>query len=89
MNWRTHIVATPDTLVGKPRIKDTRISVALLVRCVASEWSFDDIFDSYPRIKREDILAAFAFAADLLDAHQGIGAAMVNSPQVSIDDGCE
>lgn len=31
MDWKDRIVATPDTLVGKPRIKGMRISVELNV----------------------------------------------------------
>lgn len=66
MNWKDRIVATPDTLVGKPRIKNTRISVELIVGWLANGWSFEQILESYPNIEREDILAALAFAAEVL-----------------------
>lgn len=66
MDWRDRIVATPDTLVGKPRIKGTRISVELILGWLASGWSFEDIIASYPHITREDILAALAFAAEMM-----------------------
>ncbi|MBK7813822.1 MAG: DUF433 domain-containing protein [Rhodocyclaceae bacterium] len=72
MDWKDRIVATPDTLVGKPRIKDTRISVELIIGWLASGWSFEQILESYPNITREDILAALAFAAEMLKEEEYI-----------------
>lgn len=66
MEWKDRIVATPDTLVGKPRIKGTRISVELIVGWLANGWTFEQVLESYPNITREDILAALAFAAEML-----------------------
>jgi len=66
MDWKDRIEATPDTLVGKPRIKGTRISVELIVGWLANGWTFEQILESYPNIAREDILAALAFAAEML-----------------------
>lgn len=64
MEWRDRIVCNPEILVGKPTIKGTRISVELILGWLANGWTFDDILDSYPHLKREDILAALAFAAE-------------------------
>ena len=72
MDWKDRIVATPDTLVGKPRIKDTRISVELIIGWLASGWSFEQILESYPNITREDIRAALAFAAEMLKEEEYI-----------------
>lgn len=58
------IVATPDTMFGKPRIDGTRITVEHVLRRVAAGWSFDDIIEQHPRLTREDIQAAIEFAAD-------------------------
>lgn len=68
MNWKDHIVANPEILVGKPTIKGTRISVELVLDCFASGWSYDDILASYPHLSREQIQAAVAFAAELFKA---------------------
>ena len=72
MDWKDRIVATPDTLVGKPRIKDTRISVERIIGWLANGWSFEQILESYPNITREDILAALAFAAEMLKEEEYI-----------------
>ncbi|MBK6403521.1 MAG: DUF433 domain-containing protein [Rhodocyclaceae bacterium] len=72
MDWKDRIVATPDTLVGKPRIKDTRISVEMIIGWLANGWSFEQILESYPNITREDILAALAFAAEMLKEEEYI-----------------
>lgn len=64
----------PAILAGKPAIKGTRISVELVLGWRASDWSFDQILESYPHTTREAILAAPAFAADMMreDEHIAI-----------------
>jgi uncharacterized protein (DUF433 family) len=66
MDWRGRIVSDPDILVGKPTIKGTRISVELILGWLANGWSFEEIIAAYPHIARDDILAALAFAAELM-----------------------
>ena len=63
-NWRNHIVCNPDILVGKPTIKGTRISVELILRYLASGWTREQIFESYPRVTDVDLNAALEFAAE-------------------------
>lgn len=65
MDWKDRIVATPDTLVGKPRIKGTRISVELILDRMADGWTQEDILTSYPHITPVDIQAALAFVAEI------------------------
>jgi uncharacterized protein (DUF433 family) len=71
-DWRERIVSDPEILVGKPTIKGTRISVELILGWLANGWSFDDILESYPHITREDILAALAFAAEMMQDEEYI-----------------
>lgn len=66
INWKERIVSDPAVLVGKPVIKGTRISVELILGWLANEWSFEQILEAYPHITREDILAALAFAAEMM-----------------------
>jgi len=70
MNWREHITTDPDVLVGKPCIKGTRISVELILGWLANGWTFEMILESYPHITRDDILAALAFAAEMMREEQ-------------------
>jgi uncharacterized protein (DUF433 family) len=60
MNWKDRITVDPQVLVGKPIIRGTRISVELLMDRLADGWSMEQILDSYPRVTREDVLAAIA-----------------------------
>jgi len=69
-DWRDRIISNPDILLGKPTIKGTRISVELILGCLGSGWSFDDILESYPHITREDILAALAYTKHLASARR-------------------
>lgn len=61
MNWRDHIHSDPAILLGKPVIKGTRISVELLLGCLSHGWTEENIFESYPRVTREDLQAMFAY----------------------------
>ena len=66
MEWRDRIVSNPDILVGKPSVKGTRLSVELILGWLASGWRHEMILDSYPQLVQEDILAALAFAAEMM-----------------------
>jgi uncharacterized protein (DUF433 family) len=70
MDWRDRIVSDPDILVGKPTIKGTRISVELILGWLGQGWTHEQLLENYPRIAREDILAALAFAAEMLRVEQ-------------------
>lgn len=72
MDWRDRITSNPEILVGKPVIKGTRISVELILGWLANGWPFDKIIEAYPHISREDILAALAFAAEMMHEEQYI-----------------
>jgi uncharacterized protein (DUF433 family) len=65
MNWKDHIEVNSAVLVGKPIIKGTRISVELILDRMADGWTMEDVLASYPRISREDVLAALSFSSEL------------------------
>ena len=56
-------------MLGKPVIRGTRIPVELILRKLAEGARESDLFDAYPRLTREDIQAAIAYAADTI-AHE-------------------
>ncbi len=66
MDWRERIVTNPDILVGKPSVKGTRLSVELILGWLAQGWTIEVLLENYPSLTREDVLAALAFAAEML-----------------------
>lgn len=70
MNWRERIASDPDILVGKPAVKGTRISVELILGWLANGWTHEMILESYPQLVHEDILAALAFATEMMREEQ-------------------
>ncbi|MBK7410053.1 MAG: DUF433 domain-containing protein [Saprospirales bacterium] len=65
-DWRNHIESKPKVLYGKPVIKNTRIPVDLLLEKLSEGETIDDLLKAYPRLKKEDIFAALAFAAEMI-----------------------
>lgn len=65
MNWQDYIVSTPDVLRGKPRIKDTRIPVALVLGYLASGYTQDQIHEEFPALTADHVQACLLYARDL------------------------
>jgi uncharacterized protein (DUF433 family) len=65
-DYQQFITSNPKILFGKPTIKDTRIPVELILDELAGGTSIEEILEEYPRLTREAIYAALAFAADTL-----------------------
>ena len=59
------ISVDPRVCFGKPCIRGTRIWVSLIVDNLAEGIPEQEILAAYPRLDREDILAALAFAAEM------------------------
>jgi uncharacterized protein (DUF433 family) len=57
------IVSDPEILSGKPVVKGTRISVALILQCLASGMSRDEILRGYPTLTEEGLNSALDYAA--------------------------
>ncbi len=65
VNWRNHIVSTPDVLRGKPRIKGTRIPVSLILGYLATGRTAKEIIEELPDLTKAQIAACFDYARDL------------------------
>ena len=61
-------------MMGKPRIRGTRITVELILRKLGAGRSFTDILEAHPQLTEDDLRAALAFAADYLQ-HETVLAA--------------
>lgn len=66
MDIASYIEINPRIMMGKPIIKGTRLTVEMILESLAAGETFDNILASYPRLTRESILAALAFAAEAL-----------------------
>ncbi len=64
------ITFNPKILGGKPVIKGTRISVEFILQLLASGMDIPEILGEYPRLEREDVLAAIEYAAKTLANEQ-------------------
>ena len=65
VNWKDHIVSTPDVLRGKPRINGTRIPVSLILGYLASGSTSDEIIREFPDLTKDQIAACLDYARDL------------------------
>lgn len=62
------IVSDPRVLSGKPVVAGTRITVELILEKLAAGESVEQLLDAHPRLTRDAVHAALAFAADALKA---------------------
>jgi uncharacterized protein (DUF433 family) len=62
------IVSDPTVMMGKPVVAGTRITVELILEKLAAGESMEQILDAHPRLTREAIQAALAFAKEALRA---------------------
>ena len=65
---RGFVVSNPSIMMGKPVIAGTRITVELVLEKLAAGETVEQILDAHPRLTREAIQAALAFAAQVLRA---------------------
>ena len=64
------IVSNPEILGGKPIIKGTRISVSIILQCLASGMDIEEILNAYPTLTREGVISAIQFAAYQMEGEE-------------------
>jgi uncharacterized protein (DUF433 family) len=64
------IVVDPQLCSGKPVIRGTRIMVKNLLGMVAGGYTMARILEAYPELSKEDVSAAFEYAAEALAQEQ-------------------
>ncbi len=68
-----YIVVDPEVCHGKMTFKGTRVPVSTVLTFFSMGDSMDDILESWPRLKREAVLEALRYAADIiLDQYPGV-----------------
>lgn len=65
MNWTPYITTDPNVCHGKACIRGTRIMVSVVLANLAEGLSPEEVLASYPPLKKEDLQAALAYAAEL------------------------
>ncbi len=68
MDWRQYIHTDFNIMMGKPVIVGTRIPVEFILEKLAAGETYDQILEAHPRLTRQSILAAIAFATESLHA---------------------
>jgi uncharacterized protein (DUF433 family) len=54
----------PEIMGGTPCFRGTRVPVSVLFENLADGLSLDEILESWPSLRREDVLAVLALASD-------------------------
>ncbi len=62
------IVSNPAVMMGKPVVAGIRITVELILEKLAAGETVEQILEAHPRLTRDAIRAALAFAAEALRA---------------------
>jgi uncharacterized protein (DUF433 family) len=65
---RSLIVSDPETMMGKPVVRGTRITVEMILEKLSEGESVEQILDEHPRLTDEGVRAALAFARDTLSS---------------------
>jgi uncharacterized protein (DUF433 family) len=60
------IEVNPDVMMGKPVIKGTRLTVQHVMEELDGGMSAAEILEAHPRLTKNDIEAAMAFAAEYM-----------------------
>lgn len=63
-NWRSRITSNPDVMGGEPVIKNTRVTVSVIVGSIADGMKTEELLDAYPQITEEDVRACLKYAAE-------------------------
>jgi uncharacterized protein (DUF433 family) len=59
------IAIDADVCGGRPRIRGTRLEIAILLDGLAEGLTPEQLIDHYPQLSKDDVRAALAYAAEL------------------------
>ena len=62
------IVSNPEIMLGKPVVSGTRITVESILEKLAASETVEQLLEAHPRLTREGIQAALAYAAGTLNS---------------------
>ncbi|AVH71388.1 DUF433 domain-containing protein [Nostoc sp. 'Lobaria pulmonaria (5183) cyanobiont'] len=64
MQYQNIITIEPGKRGGKPCIRGMRITVYDVLSYLASGMTYEEVFDDFPYLTQEDILACLSYGAD-------------------------
>lgn len=64
LNWHERITVDPDMHDGRATIRGMRITVQDVLDYMGSGMSMEDVLEDFPELRREDIQASIAYAAE-------------------------
>jgi uncharacterized protein (DUF433 family) len=70
MNWQDYIEERPDVMNGKPVFKGTRLTVEHVLQELAAGMTEADLLRGHPRLTRDHLRAAWAYAAAVIGLEQ-------------------
>ncbi len=59
----SRIIVNPNVCLGQPTIRGMRITVAFILKMMASGMTQEEILISYPELEKEDLQQAMEYAA--------------------------
>ena len=62
--WRSRITSDPEVMGGEPVVKNTRVSVSVIVGSMADGMTEEELLEAFPQITSEDIRACLKYAAE-------------------------
>ncbi len=66
MKRKERIIIDPKILAGKAIIKDTSISVDIILELLVNRTTYEQILEKYPQLEQEDILSAIEYSMEQL-----------------------
>lgn len=75
MNYKDYIESNADVMLGKPVVKGTRITVALILKKLSEGATSEELVEAYPNLTLASISAVLAYASDIVSNETIIPAA--------------
>jgi uncharacterized protein (DUF433 family) len=75
MDYKDYIESNAAVMLGKPVVKGTRITVALILKKLSEGASPEDLIAAYPNLTLVSINAVLAYASDVVSNETVIAAA--------------
>lgn len=64
------IAVDPARMGGLPTIRDTRVTVGMVLGQLATGHTIDEVVADYPYLERDDVLAALGYAAAAVNGRE-------------------